>query len=151
MMRSLSTLMLIVALSIGMSSVTQAQNSRPGDPPATIRYTWSVPTARENGQPLAASEIRGYELVLKVNHGEEKRYDIPAGTAEFSAPLELMPSPNANVVEAYVVAIDYAGLSSKPSNKVNQTFMLLPTSSPAAPVNFRLVIECVDCVVKMAQ
>lgn len=119
-------------------------------PVQSAKFEWTVPTTRESGEALPASEIKGYELTYRVNNGKEVTVPLSADAAAHTLDLDLPASTTAQTIEASIVAVDTFGLKSKPSNSVRHTFMVLP-GEPSPPANFRLVIECRDCTVRMAQ
>ena len=89
-------------------------------------FEWTPPTEREDGTPLADSEIAEYRIYC---NGEQLAIVQNLGdTREFLSP-PLAPG----AYECYATAVDLAGLESGASNLVN--FTVTP-SRPAAPRNF---------------
>ena len=75
------------------SGTVQRPNPAPSTPPAPqttpatpsaqpitadIRLEWTAPTQREDGSPIAPSELTGYEVVtVNLNTGRARTYQIP--------------------------------------------------------------------------
>lgn len=68
--------------------------------PGTTRLTWDAPTSRVNGVPLAATEIRGYSVLLN---------GVPIGFTAATVYEFTTPATAGNVT---VVAVDTNGLES---------------------------------------
>lgn len=74
---------------------------QPTEPaPGTTRLTWDAPTSRVNGAPLAATEIRGYSVLLN---------GVPIGFTAATIFEFATPATAGNVT---VVAVDIHGLES---------------------------------------
>lgn len=74
---------------------------QPTEPSAgTTRVTWDAPTSRVNGAPLAATEIRGYSVLLN---------GVPIGFTAATVFEFTTPAAAGNVT---VVAVDTNGLES---------------------------------------
>lgn len=79
-------------------------------PSTTVDLKWSRPTARENGAPMAASEIGGYELKVVYLDGRNPVYiKIPATstTYAFKTPADIIVS------RLEIAVYDVNGLYSK--------------------------------------
>lgn len=76
-----------------------------GDP---NNFYWKAPTARENGQALAANEIGGYELIGTDESGVVLwRHVLPAGVNRYRATASQIQAP-----QYRIAAFDTNGLYS---------------------------------------
>jgi hypothetical protein len=107
----LSTLLLIAPLSFA----------------ATYNVTFTAPTTRESGAPLAASEIKHYEL-LDSYGGSVTTYVIYGSESTI-----VLVQPGSHTLTAYTVDSD--DVKSKPSNTV---IVDVPVSAPACPTDLRI-------------
>lgn len=82
--------------------------------PGILVFTWSAPTTREGGLPLAASEIGGYELYLS----NESAVIKIAGTATQYTYIVPLGYTTSATDTAIMRAVDTAGVPSQNSNGV---------------------------------
>jgi len=116
-------IVLIALLLIVTAASAQSSNSN-----LTATITWTAPTERENGEPLAPGDLASFKL-YRVVDGKPIASATYAGTAT-SAQLSLAP---ASCYELQMTAVDTQGLESLPSDSVTAC-----TYGPKAPVNFKL-------------
>lgn len=95
----------------------------------TSSYSWSAPTARENGTPLAASEIGGYDFQYKLT-GSATATNIKLDASKTTYDVSLP----AGEYEIKLAVFDKNGLYSK---WVSLT--VRPPSPPLSPNNFKVV------------
>lgn len=105
-----------------------------GHAASSIRLNWTVPTTRENGQSLKASELAGYELyyttdnpavtgTIKINSGTTSTYtlqNLAAGNYHFA-----------------ISAVDVKGLKSKLST-VADFRVITSTAAPSIPTGAKV-------------
>lgn len=103
---------------------------------ASVKLSWSIPTTRENGKALGASELSGYELyyttdnpavsgTVKINGGATSTYtvqNLAAGDYHFA-----------------MSAIDASGLKSKLSAVANIR-VAVSTALPSAPISVNATV-----------
>lgn len=108
-----------------MIMVTIAFNSTAQElpiPPTQITVSWSMPTERENGDPLPLAEIAGYEL---FNDCQENPVTIVGGeNTSFTLAITLPFS-----CSFAVLTVDTDGLRSVSSESITVTF-----NPPKAPI-----------------
>jgi hypothetical protein len=80
---------------------------------ASIQLSWSVPTSRENGEPLAVDEIAGYLITYTVD-GVANSVDVAGGTTTSYT----IDNVTAGVWEFTIQSIDTTGLQSIMSDMV---------------------------------
>lgn len=104
---------------------------------SNVKLNWSVPSTRENGQALAASELTGYELYyttddpavtgsVKISGGTTATYtvqNLAAGNYHFA-----------------IAAVDSKGLKSKLSAVADVKIAALSTAAPSIPSGTKVVV-----------
>lgn len=91
----------------------------PPDGEYTARLRWTPPSTRANGQPLALSELSGYEIYyVSDNLGQGVTVTVPGGRKTGYVVDELAPG----TYHFSISAIDIKGLKSRLSPVVTATF-----------------------------
>ena len=122
-------LLLCVPLCYGQSSSSSATSSTAtsaaasSTPKFDLRFGWKVPTQREDGEPLAATEIGGYE-VRYMRMSDKIIKVVPLGPTLLKYQISNIPYDD-YYIEIAVFDID--GLYSK--------FVAIPYIRPPMPVN----------------
>lgn len=108
---------------------------------ATAKLSWTVPTTRENGSPLKATEIASYKVRWGTAPGRTiGTFPVTGTSYDWAAPLTVGTD---GTVTAYfsVAAIDTDGRESKRSVEASKTFKLVDDSPPSPPV-ITVVVTC---------
>ena len=75
-----SAIILWLLMGASLIAVTPGASAQGADGSAVLR--WSVPTERENGEPLAVDDIGGYEIRYRAGDAEEfSSVIVPDGSA----------------------------------------------------------------------
>ena len=90
---------------------------------ADVSYTWTPPTTREDGSPLAPAEIAGYKLEWTLKGVAQPTVTVPPGSSY------TMVTPVGRVC-ATLRTVDTDGLESDPTPSVCKN------SRPSKPGNF---------------
>lgn len=96
---------------------------------ATVTFSWTMPTTRTNGTPLALSEISKTRLYITAL---DNLIEIPAPATSY---VYVLPAGTclSNSDSAAVTAMDTAGLESMASNSVSMVAQCGPKPLPSAP------------------
>lgn len=112
----------------------------------TVTATWQAPTTREDGTPLAASEIASYRLYYAIGSTpttSSPSVSITPGSAtQGVVTLQLSPSTDPVTVNLAVTAVDTNGLESPLSNIASKTFLVKSTALPSAPTSVTFSVSC---------
>lgn len=129
-------LFLLICL-LSFSSVAESKN--------IALLKWGLPTQRENGKALAASEIGGYEIQYKAASSQVIQKVVLVGGLFSNYDLEL---PTLEAYDIYVSAYDTKGVSS-----VALKFTYTPEVSPPKLKDFSIAQKFIDpqttCTVEM--
>lgn len=98
-----------------------------------VQATWTVPTTREDGTALPASELFGYELYYYCDGGETVTIPVAGGS---TTSRDVVMQHTGSCVFA-VAAIDTKGQFSRLSDAV--TVVVEPPVAPPAPPKLTLV------------
>jgi hypothetical protein len=112
---------------------------------ATVIYEWNKPTERENGEPLAAEEIGGYEIRVTPATGEPIHILVQDPSA---LSFELSDHPGGDYT-ASIAVYDINGLYSnfvEITGRVNAIPPLPPTEFRARQIPFASALE--KCLVE---
>jgi hypothetical protein len=90
-----------------------------------LTITWEAPTARENGQPLAASEIGGYEIRYRVKNSTGA-WTALTGIAGAATSYNFAPVGNFDI---FICAYDTNGNYSKFVQVGNSAAAPMPPSN----------------------
>jgi len=120
--------------------------------PAPSDLSWTAPSTRVDGTPLAPSEIKEY-LVYYTIDGQTPGEGVPivvSGTsASETVTLELLPRVDPYVISFAISTVDTDGLESARSETVSKTFQVSSTAAPGAPTSLEFTITCGDgCSIK---
>jgi len=114
--------------------------------PATSTLSWTAPTTRVDGTPLAAEEIKEYRVYYTIDGtapGEGEFIPVSGAVSE-TVTLELTPRVEPYVVSFAIKTVDTAGLESVLSEVVSKTFNVDSDAKPNAPTNLQFEINCGD-------
>lgn len=125
----IACLSMVFGYMLGGSTLAQAASS--------VKLNWSIPTVRENGKALSATELSGYELyyttdnpavsgTIKVSGGGTSTYtvqNLAAGNYHFA-----------------MVAIDSTGLKSKLSPIADVKVAAASTAAPNVPTGAKVAV-----------
>ena len=120
--------------------------------PATADLSWTAPSTRVDGTPLAAEEIKEYRVYYTIDGtapGEGEPIVVGGTSASETVTLELTPRLEPYVVSFAIKTVDTDGLGSALSDVVTKEFEVESTSNPGAPTNLQLEITCGEgCTIK---
>jgi len=120
--------------------------------PATADLSWTAPSTRVDGTPLAAEEIKEYRVYYTIDGTAPGTGDpivVDGTSASETVTLELTPRVEPYVVSFAIKTVDTDGLGSALSDVVTKTFEVESTSSPRAPTNLQFEITCGEgCTIK---
>jgi len=113
--------------------------------PATSELSWTAPDTREDGTPLAPSEIAEYRVYYMFD-GQKPGDNYPIvvnGTlGSETVTLELLPRAEPYVVGFAITTVDTDGIESVRSDTVSKTFNVDSTAKPSAPTSVEFTITC---------
>ena len=117
--------------------------------PAISTLSWTAPTDRVDGTPLAPTEIEQFRIYHAVDIGDNPLaigpdYSIVSGENTAKITIELTPRPEPYVVSFAITTVDTDGLQSVLSETVTKTFDAQSTAKPNAPTNLTFTVACVD-------
>ena len=117
--------------------------------PATSTLSWTAPTTRVDGTPLAPAQIEEFRVYHGIDIGENPLalgLDYTAVTGENAAEItiDLTPRPEPYVISFAVTTVDRDGLQSVLSDTVSKTFDVKSTAKPNAPTQLRFTVTCAD-------
>ncbi len=114
--------------------------------------SWEPPTTREDGTPLAPTEIAEYRIYITVDGEAVGEPVVVANDTTETVTLELAPRAEQYVVAFQATAVDTNGRESDRSNRVEQAFVVASTADPSPPTQLRLNITCGDgCTITPVQ
>ena len=120
--------------------------------PATSTLSWTAPSTRVDGTPLAAEEIKEYRVYYTIDGtapGEGEPIVVGGTSASETVTLELTPRLEPYVVSFAIKTVDTDGLGSALSDVVTKEFEVESTSNPGAPTNLQFEITCGEgCTIK---
>jgi predicted phage tail protein len=133
----IACLSMVFGCVLGGSALAQAASS--------VKLSWSVPTTRENGQALSASQLTGYEVYyttddpavtgsIKVSGGSTVSYTVPnlaAGNYHFA-----------------IAAVDSTGLKSKLSTIVDVKVAATSLAAPSVPTSTKVAVASTATTLK---
>jgi len=120
--------------------------------PVTANLSWTVPTTRADGTPLAASEIAEYRIYSAVGgavatDANAAHVKVSTGTTQVVT-IDLTPRAEPYALNFGARAVDTRGNVSALSNIATTTVRVESTSVPSAPTNLQFEINCArGCVI----
>jgi hypothetical protein len=121
--------------------------------PVNAALSWTAPTTRVDGTPLAASEIAEYRIYSGVASdawGVDKdspHMKVTSGTSQVVT-IELTPRAEPYVLQFAARAVDTKGNVSPLSNIASTTVLVESTAEPGAPTTLQFTIDCAaGCVI----
>lgn len=124
--------------------------------PVSAELSWTAPTTRADGTPLAASEIAEYRIYSAVGgdvstDANAAHVKVSGGTSQVVT-IELAPRVDPYTIKFGARAVDTRGNISALSNIATTTVRVDSTSAPSAPTSLRFTISCVSgCVITPVQ
>ena len=115
--------------------------------PAPSDLSWTAPTTRVDGTPLAAEEIKEYRVYYTIDGtapGTGEPIVVDGTSASETVTLELLPRATPYVVSFAISTVDIDGLESAQSETVSKTFQVDSTVAPGAPTSLEFTITCGD-------
>ena len=115
--------------------------------PAPSDLSWTAPSARVDGTPLAAEEIKEYRVYYTIDgqsSGEGVPIVVDGTAASETVTLELLPRATPYVVSFAISTVDTDGLESARSETVSKTFNVDSDAAPGAPTSLEFNITCGD-------
>ena len=131
--------------SVAHAATTSAPTASPTVSAATqsSSLSWSAPTTREDGTPLAATDIAQYNVYYAVDGpvttGSTKT--VVTGATTKTVTLSLTPRAVPYTINFAVTAVDTTGAESPLSNVVSKTFTVVSTAAPSAPTSVTFSIS----------
>lgn len=113
--------------------------------PSPSELSWTAPDTREDGTPLAPSEIAEYRVYYAVDEQATKTSTmvVIGGTATAeTVTLTLTPRPDPYVVSFAIATVDTKGVESVLSEVVSKTFVVNSTAAPMPPTNLTFTVTC---------
>ena len=113
--------------------------------PAPSDLSWTAPTTRVDGTPLAAEEIKEYRVYYTIDGtapGEGEPIVVGGTSASETVTLELTPRLEPYVVSFAIKTVDTDGLKSPLSEVVSKTFNVDSDAVPSAPTSLEFTITC---------
>lgn len=120
--------------------------------PVNAALSWTAPTTRVDGTPLAASEIAEYRIYSAVGGDVATDKDaahmkVTSGTSQVVT-IELTPRAEPYVLRFGARAVDTKGNVSALSNIASTTVRVESTAVPGAPTTLQFEIDCAaGCVI----
>ena len=115
--------------------------------PAPSNLSWTAPSTRVDGTPLAVEEIKEYRVYYTIDGtapGTGEPIVVGGTAASETVTLELLPRATPYVVSFSITTVDTDGLESARSDTVSKTFNVDSTAKPNAPTNIQFEIGCLD-------
>ena len=113
--------------------------------PATSELSWTAPSTRVDGTPLAVEEIKEYRVYYTIDGtapGTGEPIVVSGTSASETVTLEILPRVEPYVVSFAIRTVDTDGLGSALSNVVSKTFQVDSTAAPVAPTSLEFTIVC---------
>lgn len=108
-----AVLLFAVGFLVGFALTSRAEPAQ-----YTAHFTWSIPTTRADGSPLAVSELQGYEIYWTCGPANSGKISVPGGNRT-SIDLE---AGWIGTCDFAMAAIDTNGVKSALSPMVTLTF-----------------------------
>ena len=117
--------------------------------PAVSTLSWTAPTTRVDGTPLAPAQIEEFRVYHGIDIGENPlaigpEYTAVTGENAAEITIDLTPRPEPYVISFAITTVDRDGLQSVLSDTVSKTFDVKSTAKPNAPTQLRFTVTCAD-------
>ena len=117
--------------------------------PATSTLSWTAPTTRVDGTPLAPAQIEEFRVYHGIDIGENPlaigpEYNAVSGENATDITIELTPRAEPYVISFAITTVDRDGLQSALSETVTKTFDVESTAKPNAPTQLMFSVACAD-------
>lgn len=135
-----ANLLTVLAVVLGVWVSIQVANAAP----VSAELSWTAPTSREDGTPLAPSEIAEYRIYHAVGGDIDPEGDptiVSSGNAEIVT-IDLAPRAAPYSIQFAVTAVDTDGKESTLSNIEIVTALVQSTAAPAPPTSLQFEIRC---------
>jgi hypothetical protein len=139
--------LLIAALALFSAMSTAA--------PVSAELSWTVPTTREDGTPISASELAGYRIYHAVDAAvstdpESSHVTLTGGTSQVIS-IDLAPRVEPYTLRFGIRAVDTAGRISALAT-TSTTVRVASTAEPSAPTSVRIELNCTSgCVISVVE
>lgn len=135
-MKKLIALGLIIAL-YSASAFAQAASTE------SFALSWTIPTTRVNGAPLAVTEIASYNIYYSVDNAAEVITNVTPNTAMAKTITMSLPVRSTPYAVAFSMdAVDITGLKGPRSSLVVNNVTVV-NATPSAPTGLTVTITCV--------
>lgn len=111
---------------------------------SSVKLNWSIPTTRENGKALTASELSGYELYYTTDNPAVSGTIKVGGGATSTYTVQNLAAGNYHFAMA---AVDASGLKSKLS-AIADVKVAVSTAAPSVPTSTKIAITASASVYK---
>ena len=118
--------------------------------PVTAQLSWTAPTERVDGTPLAETDLAGYRIYWVVDFELDPQGDYISvtGATARTWTLDLPTRAQPYKVHFAAAAVDTKGRASALSNIVTAEFLVESTASPRAPTSLQFEFNCAaGCVI----
>ena len=117
--------------------------------PATSTLSWTAPTTRVDGTPLAPAQIEEFRVYHGIDIGPDPlaigpEYTAVTGENAAEITIDLTPRPEPYVISFAITTVARDGLQSVLSNTVSKTFDVKSTAVPSAPTSVTFTVVCGD-------
>lgn len=139
-MRRIFVVLLSMALALCFTEVAWAAST-------SSQLSWTAPTTREDGSPLASTDIAKYNVYYMVDpaNGFDQSTAtkvVVTGATSKTITINLNPRASPYDLEFAVTAVDTAGRESALSNVVKKSVTVVSTSPPGPPTSVTFTIQC---------
>lgn len=114
---------------------------------ATSELSWSAPTERVDGTPLAPAEIKEYRVFYAVDANVTPNSQVitigPDAVSE-SITIQLTPRAEPYTVGFSIATVDTADRMSALSDVVSKVFQVESTAKPTPPTSLTFTVSCID-------
>lgn len=120
--------------------------------PVSAGLSWSAPTARTDGTPLAASELASYRIYSavggNVSTDAESAHVVVTGATTQVISIDLVPRAAPYTLRFGARVVDTKGNISALSNIAETTVLVTSTAPPNAPTLLKFQLNCTSgCVI----
>lgn len=134
----------ILVMAISLALTIQAKAA-----PSTSSLSWTAPTTRMDGTPLAPTQIKEFRIYYGIDIGDNPlaigpEYTSVSGENTTKITVDLTPRPEPYVLTFAITTVDRDGLQSPLSEPVTKTFNVKSTANPNPPTSVTFTITCGD-------